>query len=41
MGRYNVTFAKRGYMIFTSHLDMQRLFKRAFKRADIDRKSTR
>lgn len=35
MGRYNVTFAKRGYMIFTSHLDMQRLFKRAFKRADI------
>ena len=35
MARYNVTFAKRGYMIFTSHLDMQRLFKRAFKRAGI------
>ena len=35
MSKYKVTFAKRGYMIFTSHLDMQRLFKRAFKRAGI------
>ena len=35
MSRYKLTFAKRGYMIFTSHLDMQRLFKRAFKRAGI------
>lgn len=35
MSRYNLTFAKRGYMIYTSHLDMQRLFKRVFKRADI------
>lgn len=35
MARYNLTFAKRSYMIYTSHLDMQRLFKRVFKRADI------
>lgn len=35
MSKYNIKFAKRGYMIYTSHLDMQRLFKRAFKRADI------
>lgn len=35
MSKYKITFAKRGYMIFTSHLDMQRLFKRAFKRAGI------
>lgn len=36
MSKYNIRFAKRGYMIYTSHLDMQRLFKRAFKRAGID-----
>ena len=36
MSRYYLTFTKSGYAIFTSHLDMQRLFKRAFKRAGIE-----
>lgn len=36
MAKYNVKFGKSGYMIYTSHLDMQRLFKRCFKRAGID-----
>lgn len=35
MGRYALEFAKNGYMTYTSHLDMMRLFKRAFKRADL------
>lgn len=34
--RYCLTFCKEGYAIYTSHLDMQRLFKRAFKRAGIE-----
>ena len=34
--KYCLTFKKEGYAIFTSHLDMQRLFKRAFKRAGIE-----
>lgn len=34
--RYCLTFKKEGYAIYTSHLDMQRLFKRAFKRAGIE-----
>lgn len=34
--RYCLTFSKQGYAIYTSHLDMQRLFKRAFKRAGIE-----
>ena len=35
MARYALEFAKTGYMIYTSHLDMMRLFKRAFKRAGL------
>lgn len=35
MPRYRVTFSKGGYIRFTSHLDMIRLFERAFKRAGI------
>ena len=36
MTRYHLDFSKEGYAIYTSHLDMQRLFKRAFKRAGIE-----
>ncbi len=35
MNRYVISFSKQGYSIFTSHLDMLRLFKRAFRRAGI------
>ena len=33
--RYYIEFKKTGNIKYISHLDMQRLFKRAFKRADI------
>ncbi|MGI6203998.1 MAG: TIGR03936 family radical SAM-associated protein [Anaerovoracaceae bacterium] len=36
MPRYRVTFSKGGYIRFTSHLDMIRLFERAFRRAGIE-----
>ena len=32
MNRYVLTFKKEGYIVYTSHLDMLRLFKRAFRR---------
>ncbi len=35
MNRYVLKFAKEGYSRFTSHLDMLRMFKRAFKRTGI------
>lgn len=35
MSKYAVTFYKEGLMRFISHLDLLRLFKRSFKRADI------
>ncbi len=35
MSRYALAFSKFGYMKYTSHLDMIRLFKRLFKRQDI------
>lgn len=35
MNRYVIKFEKDGYVKYTSHLDMQRMFKRAFKRAGI------
>lgn len=35
MARYYLTFTKTGYAVYTSHLDMQRFFKRAFARAGI------
>lgn len=35
MSRYAVKFTKRGYIKYTSHLDILRLFKRITKRADI------
>ena len=35
MERYALEFSKNGYMIYTSHLDMMRAFKRAFKRAGL------
>lgn len=33
MGQYIMTFSKNGYIKYTSHLDMVRLFQRCFKRA--------
>lgn len=33
--RYIITFSKKGYIKYTSHLDMVRLFERVFKRGDI------
>ena len=36
MARYVIKFTKHGYIKYTSHLDMLRLFKRAFKRTDIN-----
>ena len=36
MARYYLVFAKSGYAVYTSHLDMQRFFKRAFARAEIE-----
>ena len=35
MHKYVLKFAKEGYIKYTSHLDMLRLFKRAFKKCDI------
>lgn len=35
MNRYIIRFSKEGYIKYTSHLDMLRLFKRAFKRTRI------
>ena len=35
MNRYIIRFSKEGYIKYTSHLDMLRLFKRAFKRSRI------
>lgn len=35
MSRYYIKFKKEGYIKYTSHLDMLRLFKRSFKRIDI------
>ncbi len=35
MNKYVILFSKQGYVRYTSHLDMLRLFERAFKRADI------
>ena len=36
MARYYLVFSKAGYAVYTSHLDMQRFFKRAFARAEIE-----
>ena len=35
MNQYVVKFSKQGYICYTSHLDLLRLFKRAFKKAGI------
>lgn len=35
MNRYIIRFSKEGYIKYTSHLDMLRLFKRAFKKTRI------
>lgn len=35
MNKYVIYFSKKGYLKYTSHLDMQRLFKRAFRRSGI------
>ena len=35
MSKYIITFTKNGYIKYTSHLDMVRLFERVFKRGDI------
>ena len=35
MSKYALLFSKTGYIRFTSHLDLLRLFKRAFRRAGI------
>ena len=35
MGRYMLSFTKQGFSKYTSHLDLLRLFKRAFKRCEI------
>lgn len=35
MPEYVLRFAKEGYIKYTSHLDIMRLFQRAFKKADI------
>ena len=36
MARYVILFSKTGYTKYTSHLDMLRLFKRAFRRAGVE-----
>ena len=33
MSKYVIQFSKTGIICFTSHLDLMRIFKRAFKRA--------
>lgn len=35
MNQYVIKFSKQGFICYTSHLDMLRLFKRAFKKAGI------
>ena len=35
MGQYAIKFSKQGFICYTSHLDLLRLFKRAFKKAGI------
>ena len=35
MSRYLLEFTKQGYIKYTSHLDLQRLFKRSFKRLGV------
>lgn len=35
MSQYVIKFSKQGYICYTSHLDMLRLFKRAFKKGGI------
>lgn len=35
MSQYIIKFSKEGYICYTSHLDLLRLFKRALKKADI------
>ena len=35
MARYSMAFSKTGYMIYISHLDLMRLFRRTFTRAGI------
>lgn len=35
MSQYTIQFSKEGYICYTSHLDLLRLFKRAFKKAGI------
>lgn len=35
MAKYIITFSKTGTICYTSHLDMMKMFKRAFKRAGI------
>ncbi|MCI9596354.1 MAG: DUF2344 domain-containing protein [Firmicutes bacterium] len=35
MSQYAIKFSKEGYICYTSHLDLLRLFKRAFKKAGI------
>lgn len=35
MSQYTIKFSKEGYICYTSHLDLLRLFKRAFKKAGI------
>lgn len=35
MNQYVIKFSKQGYICYTSHLDMLRLFKRAFKKAGV------
>ena len=36
MSKYALLFSKTGYIRYTSHLDLLRIFKRAFRRAGID-----
>ena len=36
MNKYVIKFTKQGYIRYTSHLDMLRLFKRTFKKCGID-----
>ncbi len=35
MSQYAMKFSKEGYICYTSHLDLLRLFKRAFKKAEV------
>ena len=35
MFKYVISFSKNGYIKYTSHLDMMRMFKRAFRRSEI------